>query len=205
MTNLKIGDQISILGPLGNGFTVPEDLATAVLVIGGMGAPPILHLAHDLKQKHPAMENIAFVGARTFESLPFQLRIGNKTGIVIEDFERLGITAHVATDDGSAGAKGFITEKLRLWLDQNTPDPDHTVIYACGPEPMLKQCAAIAEQTNIPCQVSMERMMACGIGLCQSCAVRVKQEKQEDPEYRLCCQDGPVFDSRRVLFKTVNA
>lgn len=202
MTSLKKGDQISILGPLGNGFSIPEGMDHAVLVTGGMGAPPILHLAHFLKQHFSSVQITAFAGAKTFESLPFELQIDNKTGTVIEDFQRLGIHVHIATDDGSAGSKGFITQTLRLWLEKNAPNPDRTVIYACGPEAMLAACAVIAAQKNIPCQVSMERMMACGIGLCQSCAVKMQTKEPDQPLYKLCCREGPVFDSRTVLFKS---
>ena len=130
---------------------------------------------------------------------PELVRPGNLWG---KDFQQIGIQAHVATDDGSAGSKEFVTDALSRWLRENQPNPDHTVIYSCGPEPMLAACAAIARQTTIPCQVSMERMMACGIGLCQSCAVVIRPEDPEQPAYKLCCQDGPVFDSREVLFES---
>lgn len=200
MTSLKNGDKIPLLGPLGNGFWYPERLKRALLVIGGMGAPPILHLASYLKKRCPSIEMTAFAGARSIDTLPFEIKIGNKTGVALEEFERLGIPVCLATDDGSAGRKGLVTGQLEEWLQTLKPNPKETVIYACGPEPMLAACADLARRTQIECQVSMERMMACGIGLCQSCAVRVRTDKPEETVYRLCCKDGPVFDSRTVIF-----
>lgn len=201
MTTLKKGDQISILGPLGNGFSYPDKMDTALLVTGGMGAPPILHLAAFLKQRYPQVRRTAFAGAKTMEAMPFHMRIGNKTGIVIEEFDRLGVNTLISTDDGSGGRKGFVTDLVHQWIQANRPNPEQTVIYACGPEPMLAQCDAIARQENLSCQVSMERRMACGIGLCQSCAVQIRQPNSAEPLYKLCCKEGPVFDSRKVLFK----
>ncbi len=199
MTSLRPGDVISVLGPLGNGFWYPENIKYALLVTGGMGAPPILHLASFLKKHYPSIESTAFVGARSIDMLPFEIKIGNKTGIMLEEFERLAIPAYVSTDDGSAGRKGVVTESLKEWLQTQKPAPEQTVIYACGPEPMLAACAELAQKHRISCQVSMERMMACGIGLCQSCAVRIQSDSPA-PLYRLCCKEGPVFDSRTVLF-----
>ncbi|MEJ5259499.1 MAG: dihydroorotate dehydrogenase electron transfer subunit [Anaerohalosphaeraceae bacterium] len=200
MTSLKPGDCISLIGPLGNGFWYPETMKNALLVTGGMGAPPILHLASFLRKSYPHTAVTAFAGARSIDYMPFELKIGNITGATVEEFERLNIPVHLATDDGSVGRKGFVTELLKEWIEKQKPNPEQTVIYACGPEPMLAACAEIAFRTRILCQVSMERMMACGIGLCQSCAVRIRTDKPESPIYQLCCKDGPVFDSRTVIF-----
>ena len=94
-----------------------------------------------------------------------------------------------------------VTERLARWLDeQRDGSAEGTIIYACGPEPMLAATAKLAAQRNIECQVSMERRMACGIGVCQSCAVECRVEGSNETIYKLCCQDGPVFDSRAVVF-----
>lgn len=200
MMTLKPGDRVSIIGPLGNGFWYPDGMKHAVLIAGGMGAPPLQHLADYLRRQFPQVSVTAFAGARSCEDLPFTLRIGNKTGIVLQEFDRLGVPSFIATDDGSAGCKGYVTDAAAEWIEANGLDPAETVLYACGPEPMLAQCDKLSRQTGIPCQVSMERMMACGIGLCQSCAVEVKKDKTEETEYKLCCKDGPVFDSRNVIY-----
>ncbi|MCE5186127.1 MAG: dihydroorotate dehydrogenase electron transfer subunit [Planctomycetaceae bacterium] len=200
MTSLRARDRINVLGPLGNGFSIPENLSMAILAAGGMGSPPILHLASYLKQHHPAAQVISFVGARTCEDLPFTIRIGNIKGLALEEFEMLQVPSQISTDDGSAGFRGFLTDNLRRWLGANKINSDSAVIYACGPEAMLAATAKLADDFSLACQVSMERMMACGIGLCQSCAVEVRNAEQS--QYRLCCKDGPVFDAKKVVFLT---
>lgn len=200
MMSLTSGTVVNVLGPLGNGFTIPQTLKRAILIAGGMGAPPLLHLGGYLKRHFSEVQTVCFAGARSCEDLPFTLKIGNITGLVLEEFDVLGIPSRVATDDGSAGFKGFVTECAGQWLSDNRPHPKDTILYACGPEPMLAEVAKLAETFDLPCQVSMERRMACGIGLCQSCAVEIKTEATQT-EYKLCCKDGPVFDSRKVVFQ----
>jgi dihydroorotate dehydrogenase electron transfer subunit len=201
MTRLKSKDRLNVLGPLGNGFTVPEGLSNAILIAGGMGSPPLLHLAGYLRRHNPNAQIVSFVGARTCEDLPFTVRIGNLKGLALEEFELIRVPSQIATDDGSAGFHGFVTDCARRWMQKNSPDPASTIVYACGPEPMLASTARLAKDFSLPCQVSMERMMACGIGLCQSCAVEVKKNLS-DTEYHLCCKDGPVFDAEKVVFLT---
>lgn len=201
MTTLTQGDQIRVLGPLGKGFSVPDDTKTAILVIGGMGAPPLLHLAGYLQTTRPEVKPIAFVGAKTTSDLPFTLRTDNSGHVVLSEFDRLAGPCHLATDDGSSGFSGLVTECLEQWLKTSGLVSGKTIMYGCGPEAMLAELAKLALKHNIDCQVSMERMMACGTGLCQSCAVRVQSSAKDDAEYRLCCKDGPVFDSRDVIFR----
>lgn len=200
MTTLKPGDEVDMIGPLGNGFWVPDGKKTALLIAGGMGAPPLQHMAAWLSANYPDIQTVAFAGARSFEHLPY-FNI-NDTGprSYIEEFACHGVQSCVATDDGSFGQKGFVTDLVNDWLDENGPNADEIIIYACGPEPMLHAAARLAEKTGIDCQVSLERRMACGIGLCQSCAVEVKSNADEKV-YKLCCKDGPVFDSREVVFE----
>lgn len=206
MTTFHKGDSISIVGPLGNGFTVPSGKKTALLVIGGMGAPPIRCLAKSLTADHPDIEAVAFVGAKTAKSLPFEGRldaISQNVGFSIPAFGQLGIPSMVATDDGSMGHRGMVTESLVQWLSENSSrQRSSLIIYACGPEQMLATVAKIATERNIDCQVSMERRMACGIGLCQSCAVECRVANSNETTYKLCCKDGPVFDAREVVFAT---
>jgi dihydroorotate dehydrogenase electron transfer subunit len=197
MTNLKRDDIVSILGPLGNGFSIPHDISNAILIAGGMGSPPILHLADYLKNNYPKCNTTCFVGAKSSEDFPFTLLIDNIRGTVLDEFERIQVPSYIATDDGSAGYQGFITDHAQKWLRNNEMNPTATVIFGCGPEPMLAATAELAESYNFPCQVSMERMMACGIGLCQSCAVEVL----DDTQYHLCCKDGPVFNAKNVVWQ----
>ena len=200
MTALKSKDKVSILGPLGNGFTIPDGLSHAILIAGGMGFPPVLHLAAYLKKYHPKCDVISFVGAKSSEDLSFTTLIDNPKGFVLEEFERIQVPSHIATDDGSAGYQGFVTDCARGWLEKRKINPTSTIVFACGPEPMLAATALLAENYELPCQVSMERMMACGIGLCQSCAVEIKTASA-DTKYHLCCKDGPVFNAKNVVWQ----
>lgn len=204
MTTLRQGDELGMLGPLGNGFSVPQRKRLALLVAGGMGAPPLLHLAKVLAKDFPQVEAIAFGGARTMDDLPFKLsseHIRPEPGCWLYEFTECGTKSVVATEDGSAGFAGTITECFSRWLDDNRVQGPGAIIYACGPEAMLAELATIAETRGIDCQVSLERMMACGIGVCQSCAVQCKDPQAGETVYKLCCKDGPVFDSREVVWK----
>lgn len=183
MTTLKAGDHISLIGPLGNGFSAPDENETALLVAGGMGAPPLMHLAEYIKANYPNMKVFSFFGAKTADALPF----------LPTDEEN----CLISTDDGSAGFACFVTDCLGEWLENNELAASKTTIFTCGPEPMLAGVAEIAQKRKIPCQVSLERLMACGIGLCQSCAVECTKSDEESI-YKLCCKDGPVFDSQEV-------
>ncbi|MCL5281674.1 MAG: dihydroorotate dehydrogenase electron transfer subunit [Planctomycetes bacterium] len=206
LTTLGRGAALSFIGPLGRGFWVPPGKRLALLVVGGMGAPPIRCLAKLLRAEYPGVNVIAFVGAKTAASLPFEGQFDEMPEQIdsyIPAFAKFGIPSAVTTDDGSAGRRGFITERLAEWLDeQSAGSQDGTIIYACGPEPMLAATARLAADRNIDCQISMERRMACGIGVCQSCAVECRVEGSDETVYQLCCRDGPVFEARTVVFRT---
>jgi dihydroorotate dehydrogenase electron transfer subunit len=206
MTTLSAGDSVSIIGPLGNGFWVPDGKTTALLVVGGMGAPPLQHLAKVLTAEHPDIDVTAFAGAKTAKELPFEKKldsISQQLGFSLPEFASYGAKSMVATDDGSAGFAGPVTDCLVQWFDSR-PDlaGESVIIYACGPEAMLEKVAEIAKEKQADCQVSMERRMACGIGVCQSCAVECRIRESTDTIYKLCCEDGPVFDSRDIAFSS---
>ena len=203
MTTLSAGDTISVIGPLGNGFDVPKEKKLFLLVAGGMGAGPLIYLAKVLTADYPSIEVVAFAGAKSADELPFERRldqISQELGFAVPEFARYGIKSLVATDDGSAGFGGLVTNCFSQWLGQNKPAGRDTIIFGCGPEAMLKRTAEIAKEKNIDCQVSMERMMACGIGVCQSCAVECRLPDSNETVYKLCCEDGPVFESKEVIF-----
>jgi dihydroorotate dehydrogenase electron transfer subunit len=203
MTTLSAGDSVSVIGPLGNGFCVPEGKKTALLVSGGMGAGPLQHLAKILTNDFPDIDVIAFAGAKTKDGLPFKRqldKISQQLEFSLPEFARYGVKSLVATDDGSAGFAGLVTDCLSEWLGKCDLDSKSTVIYTCGPEVMLARMAEIAKERNIDCQVSMERRMACGIGICQSCAVECKTDEPGESVYKMCCTDGPVFDSAEVVW-----
>ncbi len=203
MTTLLAKKTVSVLGPLGKGFWVPEGKKTAFLVSGGMGAGPLQHLAKILTADFPDIDVIAFAGARSAEALPFERQldeISQQLGFSLPEFAKYGVESLVATDDGSSGFAGPVTDCLLEWLGRSKSAGKDMVIYSCGPEAMLARVAEIAKEKNIDCQVSMERRMACGIGVCQSCAVECKTAGSNETFYKLCCQDGPVFNSKEVVF-----
>jgi len=203
MTTLTKGNSISIIGPLGNGFSIPAGKKRALLIAGGMGSPPLEHLAQTLTAENPTIDTIAFAGANSLDVMPFEKPLDNISrdlGFWLGEFAKYSIQSFVATDDGSAGFKGRVSDCLLDWLKQNNVDSLQTIIYACGPRPMLAKISSIARDKHIDCQVSMEEMMACGIGLCQSCAVKCKAPAPGQTINKLCCKDGPVFDSKDVIF-----
>ncbi len=203
MTTLSAGDSISVIGPLGNGFWIPNDKKTALLVAGGMGTPPIQFLVKVITADYPKIEVVAFAGAKTAEELPFENRldeISQQLGFSLLEFAKYGVRSMVATDDGSTGHHGLVTDCLSQWLEQDDSARDGVIIYSCGPEAMLAKVAKIANKGKIDCQLSMERRMACGFGLCQSCAVECRVNGTNETIYKLCCEDGPVFDGREVVF-----
>jgi len=190
MTTLRAGDRINMIGPVGNGFSIPGNKKAAVLVAGGMGAPPIQHLANKLDREYIDITVAAIAGARNKEQMPFNP----------ERFAKCEIDTIITTDDGSHGLSGFVTEHLEEWLDKSSFGKDETIIYACGPEGMMASASRIANERGIDCQVSMERRMACGIGLCQGCAVECRVGSGETV-YKMCCKDGPVFNAKEVVFE----
>lgn len=179
---LKPGHSIEILGPAGHGFTVAGITGPVALAAGGIGVAPLVFLAENLKQEGMDMElAMVFLGGRT------------KTDILCNEiFSDLGAHVCVATEDGTAGEKGLVTDPIPAWLEKNDP----SIIYACGPHPMLKTVGKIAESRGITCEVSIETVMACGMGVCMGCAVSTSDVKDG---YRHACKDGPVFDARVLV------
>lgn len=203
LTTMQTGSVISVIGPLGNGFYIPNDKKYALLIAGGMGTPPLQHLAKFLATNHQDIQVIVFAGAKSKIDLPIDGRldeISMELGFSLPEFARYGIESIIATDDGSIGYKGFITDCFVQWLKENNLSAKDVIIYACGPEKMLARTAKIAMERKFDCQVSMERRMACGTGLCQGCAVECKLPDAGGTVYKMCCQDGPVFKSSEIVF-----
>jgi dihydroorotate dehydrogenase electron transfer subunit len=208
LSRLSPGQRVHLIGPLGNRFQVPCEDELAILVGGGVGIPPMLYLAEKLAGRRA----VGFSGALTRDLLPLTINKAAKPSsgeetipaLIIEEFARHGIPSVVTTDDGSFGFRGFVTQALERYLDRNqTP----AVIYTCGPEPMMKRVAEIAAARGIECQIAVERAMACGMGTCQSCCIRVKKPDPAQPPlpgkdwcYRLACTDGPVFRGTELLW-----
>jgi dihydroorotate dehydrogenase electron transfer subunit len=175
------GDMLNILGPLGNGFIFSNHYKRIFIVAGGIGVAPMLFLAIYLQKKgKDPSECMVFLGGRTKDDL-----------LCSDDFLRMGMKIHITTDDGSAGDRCFITHPLEKTIKKYRPD----IIYACGPLDMLKCVAGISEKHTVPCQVSIETIMACGMGACLGCAV---EGKAASVNYMHACLDGPVFDVSRI-------
>jgi dihydroorotate dehydrogenase electron transfer subunit len=200
-SRLKVGDGVGILGPLGNRFELPEVGRPAILVGGGVGIPPMLYLAQAL-QKH---SGVALCGATTRDLLP--LRVVGEAGreepsLCIAEFAECGIPTLVSTDDGSLGFRGYVTAALESYLDRGAAKAN-PIVYTCGPELMMKRVAAIALERGLDCQVAVERAMACGMGTCQSCCIKVRAANRPDGRawvYRLACTDGPIFAGSQLLW-----
>jgi dihydroorotate dehydrogenase electron transfer subunit len=184
MTTRRPGDRVVVWGPLGNGFPDLADIEHIGLVAGGIGQTPFLaHIRELLGQRgyggRPARRTAQRVS----------LYYGVRTAALaagLEDFRDAGAAVHLASDDGSVGFRGFVTQLL----EQQEP-PQHLV--GCGPEPMLKALGALAQRWGVTCHLSLETPMACGVGICFSCVTRVRTAEGWD--YRRVCVDGPVFDA----------
>lgn len=195
LAGVKADQELSILGPLGNAFPISHEKPQAVLVGGGVGIPPMLYLAEALGAA--GKDTVAFCGSRSARLLP--LTVAGDNGGVAE-FAAFGAAAGIATDDGSLGRKGFVTELLAQWISGQCDAPTGLVVYACGPEPMMKEAGEICISRGIECYLCLERYMACGMGTCQSCVVKIRDDSNGGWSYKLCCTDGPVFDAREVLW-----
>ncbi len=200
LNGLSSGACVDILGPLGRGFERPCERATVLLIAGGVGLPPILWLADELAGRRA--ETIAIYGARSRDLVPLSIitepSITGTASPCAEEFARNGIPLIIATEDGSCGFRGRVTDVLarRLASGAASAPPE---VFACGPEAMLKQVAQMCGQAGARCQAAMERVMGCGMGTCQSCVIPVHDENAPDGwRYALCCKEGPVFDARRV-------
>jgi dihydroorotate dehydrogenase electron transfer subunit len=183
------GDLIEVWGPLGNGFPESPACDHVGLVAGGIGQTPFLAYVRELlgqrayggRQARRRAHNVSlFYGVRTAD-----LAAG------VEDFRSAGAVVHLASDDGTLGFCGFVTDLLR----RHGPLPR---LIGCGPEPMLMTLGEIAAEWRVPCHVSLETPMACGVGICFSCVTRVKTHDGWD--YRRVCLDGPVFDAESLAW-----
>lgn len=179
LTRAEKGKTLTLTGPLGNGFTLPGKNVIPLLIAGGSGFPPL----HFLSLRAGANAQV-FVGARNRECLP-------PAGI-LKSFKDLTDRVHIATEDGSAGRKGMSTDILSAFLSQQQ-DRSRFVLYACGPHAMLAAAGRVAAEHAVPCFVSTEERMACGLGACMGCSVPMKAGG-----YKRACKEGPVFDSREI-------
>jgi len=180
MAKLPVGSSVKILAPLGNGFPEPPPHSKVLLIAGGMGIAPLFALIMSLKTS----------------TIPLWLLYGAKSQsdliCLAELFKVEGITIKIATEDGTKGTKGLVTDLLE---EQSDEDTGQIVIYACGPEPMLKTVTEFAASNKIPCWLSLEKRMACGLGACLGCAVKTKSG------YQRVCKEGPIFEAQEIVWE----
>ena len=181
LSRMRPGEDLSVIAPLGHGFTLPQPGdETPLLIAGGYGMAAMYLLAERSPQK-----GIVFVGGR------------RRVDILCEsEFQKIGWDVRVTTEDGSHGERGLVTQPLLAELKRGTPKRK---LFACGPTPMLKAVGTIAEEHNLPAELSMDEHMCCGVGVCLTCVIPVKSG--DGWEYQRTCTDGPVFDARYVVWE----
>ncbi len=171
LAQLKEGDSLDVIFPLGNSFSIPAS-GNVLLVGGGVGVAPLLILGRKLKEK--GVNPFFLLGARNSKIL-----------MDLTDYEKIS-SVSVTTEDGSVGLKGFVTDHPLLNEEITKMD----LVCTCGPDPMMKAVSAKAKKANIPCEVSLENLMACGFGACLCCVVDTKEG------HKCTCTEGPVFDTK---------
>jgi len=180
LAGAKPGESLDVIGPLGNPFPQPDKRSFPVLVAGGVGIGPILFLAQVLRARN--IDFLLLAGSRNAEFLP------------VKTIEERVTSALLFTDDGTDGIRGTPLDYLSTVLE----DHPNAEVFACGPDGMLRGCVKICEDHGKPCWVSVEQVMACGVGACMGCAVRLS----DGVSYARACTEGPVFNARDLWWGT---
>ena len=201
----RAGDEVDIVGPLGRGFSIDRGCAEALLIAGGVGHPPLLMLAEELARRD--IRRLAFCGAGRASLLPFTFErapapVAEVTPLTsVREWAATSTPVILSTEDGSAGFCGTVVQALEAYLAANPVQPGRLCIYACGPAAMLKAVADEAARCRVRCEIALETLMACGMGTCQSCVVRVRDgQAPEGWRYKLCCTEGPVFAGEEIIW-----
>lgn len=205
LANRKEKESLSVLGPIGVPFKLSGYRKRPLLIGGGVGMPPMVFLAEHIKKNHNAVSPLAIMGSEIpfpFKAMPSRILIdGMPEGVIatmplLEDWD---IPCRLTSFAGFAGCyEGYVTDLARLWLDRFSAEERQAVeIFSCGPTPMLKAVAALAHEYDLPCQISVEEVMACAVGGCAGCAVKV--ETGSGPAMKRVCVDGPVFEAAAVF------
>lgn len=193
LAQMTAGQMLDVWGPLGNGFPPTTD-GHLIMVAGGIGQTPFLTLAKETlglktygtgRQAVHARHVTLLYGAQTASGL-----------IAVDDFQRIGVDIRLATDDGSRGHHGLVTDLLEPWLTQIEPPVQ---VLSCGPKQMMQRVAEITDRQSIQCLVSLETPMACGIGICFSCVAKIR-EANATWDYKRTCVEGPVFDAQSIVW-----
>ncbi len=175
---VKSGDVVDVVSPCGKGFLLNKEIQKAAVIGGGIGVAP-------LKYAMEYYKDITFDSYIGFRSKEFAYQV--------EDFEKLSKNLYLCTDNGTLCIKGFATSEL----DKNLEKESYDIILACGPNPMLNSLKKIIDKHKVPCLVSLEERMGCGIGICKTCVCKIVKDEEEN--YERVCMDGPVFDINEVV------
>lgn len=202
----KPGDSISVLGPIGQPFRPSAERPNTLLIGGGVGIPPMVFLADYLRRDDRDWSPLAILGSEL--PFPFDLEassigtqwLDGKINSTMPLLEGWGIPCRLATLSGFDGCfDGYVTDLSDQWLSRlRTDELQKTELFACGPTPMLKAVAALADRYDLPCQVSLEEFMACAVGGCAGCTVKINTPEGE--AMKRVCVDGPVFEASSVVW-----
>ena len=201
----RCGDAISLLGPIGQPFVLHEDRPRPLLIGGGVGIPPVVCLADAIRNDVQSWNPLAILGSE----IPFPFKL-ERSSLDVKDLdhvrstmpllEQWGIPARLTSLQGYEGChEGYVTDLADQWLQGlDADDLAQVEVFACGPTPMLKAVASLAARYDLPCQVSLEEFMACAVGGCAGCTVRINTP--DGPAMKRVCVDGPVFDAAAVAW-----
>jgi dihydroorotate dehydrogenase electron transfer subunit len=184
MAKMKPGDELDFIGPLGGRVfeADPDPSCHHIMVGGGYGVPPLAFLSRNIRAANPNARITVISGGRTKNLL-----------VGTDGLEEIGVTLEPCTNDGSCGYHGLVTGRLEEVLAEDQTAHQPSYVYTCGPTPMMKAVGDLSIEKGVPCQVSMEVFMPCGVGICMGCAVA-----RHDGTYARGCTDGPVFPAREV-------
>lgn len=181
LSKTQKGDALDVMGPLGNGFEIKK-AKKQIIISGGLGIAPLMLLIEQIKQQKAGDIHL-FLGAKDKNEIVF-----------VSQLKKLAKKVIVTTDDGSIGEKCLITNPAEKILQQDK----NAQVYACGPHPMLKCVAGLSKKYKIKAQLSLEEKMACGVGVCMGCPVKVRENKKEI--YKMVCKDGPIFNAEDIIW-----
>ena len=204
LANRKVDESVSLIGPIGSGFSPDREKPNKLLIGGGVGIPPMIFLAEALRLQDDANQLVIMGSEIPF---PFELMqstletpwLAADVSSTMPLLENWGVTARLATLAGFAGCyNGYVTDLSRAWLQSlSAAELEKTEVFSCGPTPMLRAVAALADRFSLPCQVSLEEFMACAVGGCAGCTVLV--DTKDGPAMKRVCVGGPVFDAVNVF------
>jgi len=204
------GNSLSIMGPIGNGFTMADDKPRKLMIGGGVGVPPMLFLATTLAEKSAGTavrDSLVLMGSEV--PFPFELTESSMTVAGVDDdvnqalttLEQLKVPTRLASLQGFSGVySGYVTDLARAWLaTMNDAERQQVEVFACGPEPMLQAAASVAREFGVACQLCLEEFMACAVGGCAGCTVAVHTDNTV--AMKRVCVDGPVFPAEAIYPK----